>query len=150
MKIAQITSAIIYLSFIGLCTILFKDNLGSDVTAIISMVEPVSIILPVLLTGAAIVSQFSAAVADTAGANGLMCNVAHHKISPKLCYVLIIVIAISITWQTNVNEIISYASRAFALFYALQTVVSIYTLKEDKGIEKKSPKNDSFYYCFFS
>jgi len=54
----------------ALATVLFTDGLGSDVTAIISMTAPVAVVLPLLLSFAAIGSQFSAAVADTAGAGG--------------------------------------------------------------------------------
>ena len=54
MRTAQLMSAGIYVTFIGLATVLFHSGLGSDVTAIISMTRPVAIVLPVLLSIAAI------------------------------------------------------------------------------------------------
>lgn len=137
MKLAQLISAIIYILFISLSTILFKDGLSSDVTAIISMVAPISIVLPVLLSAAAIVSQFSAAVADTEGASGLVRDLVHNKISEKVSYAIILAIVVTLTWETSVNEIISYASRAFALFYALQCLVAtMISFKSNKKVNK--------------
>jgi hypothetical protein len=72
MRSAQLISAVIYVVFIGLTTVLFHEGLGSDVTAIIAMTAPVAAVLPVLLSIAAIGSQFSAAVADTEGCGGLV------------------------------------------------------------------------------
>ena len=62
MRNAQLMSAAIYVLFISLATVLFHDGLGADVTAIIGMTKPVAGVLPVLLSVAAIGSQFSAAV----------------------------------------------------------------------------------------
>ena len=42
MRAAQLISAVIYIVYIGLCTVLFHDGLSSDVTAIISMTKPVA------------------------------------------------------------------------------------------------------------
>ena len=47
MRAAQILSATIYLVFLALTTILFREGLGADVTAIIEMTKPVAVILPV-------------------------------------------------------------------------------------------------------
>ncbi len=124
MRNAQIISTVIYLSFIGLATVLFRDGMGSDVTAIISMTKPVAVILPILIAVAAIGSQFSAAVADTEGAGGLLEDITHFELPIRYAYLLILVVTILLTWKTNVNEIIAYASRAFALYYTLQSIVA--------------------------
>jgi hypothetical protein len=124
MRTAQLLSAAIYLVFIGLATVLFHDGLGSDVTAIISMTKPVAVVLPMLLTIAAIGSQFSAAVADNEGASGLIEDITHHKLPMRFAYLLILLVTVALTWETDVNGIITYASRAFALFYMLQCVVA--------------------------
>ncbi len=42
----------------------------------------------------------------------------------RYAYLLIMVVTMVLTWETNVNGIITYASRAFALFYMLQCVVA--------------------------
>jgi len=124
MRAAQLLSAAIYLLFIGLATVLFHDGLGADVTAIISMTKPVAVVLPLLLSIAAIGSQFSAAVADNSGAGGLIEDITHRKLPIRYAYLLILLITVALTWETNVNGIIAYASRAFALFYMLQCLVA--------------------------
>jgi len=124
MRTAQLVSTVIYLLFIGLATVLFHDGLGSDVTAIIDMTKPVAVVLPLLLAVAAIGSQFSAAVADNAGAGGLLEDITYRKLPVRYAYLLILMVTVALTWETNVNEIIAYASRAFALFYTLQCCVA--------------------------
>jgi hypothetical protein len=124
MRTAQLMSGAIYVTFIGLATVLFHSGLGADVTAIISMTRPVAIVLPVLLSVAAIGSQFSAAVADNSGAGGLLEDLTHHKLPARYAYLLILLVTVALNWETDVNAIIAYASRAFALFYMLQCVVA--------------------------
>ena len=41
MRSAQLLSAVVYLLFVALATVLFRSDLGSDVTGIISMTKPV-------------------------------------------------------------------------------------------------------------
>jgi hypothetical protein len=136
MRWAQLISAMIYLLFIGLVTVLFHNKLGSDVTAIITLTAPIATILPLLISIAAIGSQFSAAVADTEGAGGSLEDITRHKAPLRYNYLLIMLVTIFITWETNVNQIISYASRAFALYYTLQCGVALcvaYKLPTLKG-----------------
>jgi hypothetical protein len=138
MRTAQILSAAIYLVFIALATVLFHEDLGADVTAIISMTAPVAVVLPVLLSVAAIGSQFSAAVADNEGAGGLIGDITHHKVSPRYAYLLILIVTVALTWETDVNGIIAYASRAFALFYMLQCVVALIVAWQLKDLPRRS------------
>nr|WP_319493737.1 hypothetical protein [uncultured Desulfobacter sp.] len=133
MRAAQLISTGIYLTFIALATILFHKNLGSDVTAIISMSTPVASVLPILLSVAAIGSQFSASVADTSGAGGLIQDILKGRISIRVTYFLIIIITVALTWTTNVNEIIAYASRAFALYYTLQCCVAWIVARQNRN-----------------
>ncbi len=137
MRLAQILSSVIYLVFIGLATVLFRSELGSDVTAIINMTTPVAVVLPVLLSIAAIGSQFSAAVADNAGAGGLLEDISHRRLSLRYAYLLIFLVTVALTWQTDVNQIIAYASRAFALFYALQGAVAFVIAKERTDLSRR-------------
>lgn len=124
MRTAQRVSAVIYLVFVASATVLFHDGLGADVTAILKMTRPVAIVLPVLLSIAAVGSQFSAAVADSSGAGGLIEELTHHRLPVRYAYLLILLITITLTWGTQVTQIIAYASRAFALYYTLQCVVA--------------------------
>ena len=124
MRAAQLLSATIYVLFIGLTTVLFRKGLGADVTAIIEMTMPVAVVLPVLLTIAALGSQFSAAVADDSGCGGLLEDISNRKLPVRYAYLLILLVTVGLTWATDVNGIIAYASRAFALFYMLQCAVA--------------------------
>jgi len=135
MRAAQVLSTIIYLTFIALATVLFHDGLGADVTAIIGMVGPVALVLPMLLTIAAIGSQFSAAVADTEAAGGLIEDISAHRIPERSAYLLILLVTLALTWETNVNRIITYASRAFAFYYLLQCGVAFLVAWSDGSIE---------------
>jgi hypothetical protein len=138
MRWAQWVASAIYLVFIALATVLFRSDFGTDVTAIMAMTKPVAVVLPVLLAVAAIGSQFSAAVADNAGAGGLLVDLLHHKLRLRLVYLLIMIITIVLTWQTDVNGIIAYASRAFALYYALQCGVALSVTWEKHDLSSRS------------
>lgn len=138
MRWAQLVSAGIYLVFVGLATVLFRGKFDADVTAIMQMTKPVAAVLPVLLAVAAIGSQFSAAVADDAGAGGLLADLLHHKLRLRYLYVLIMAVTIVLTWQTDVNSIIAYASRAFALYYALQCGVAAAVAWEKRDVNHRA------------
>ncbi len=138
MRNAQIISACIYLVFIGLATVLFHDGLSTDVTAIIEMTRPVAIVLPLLLGIAAVGSQFSAAVADNASAGGLIEDLSQGRLSTRYAYVLVLVVTVALTWGSNVNQIIAYASRAFALFYSLQGIVGFLVAWNQRDLTRRS------------
>lgn len=70
-------------------------------------------------------SQFSAAVADVLGAGGLFTALFGRKRAQRRAYVLVTGVSVSIVWTTDIFEIISLASRAFALYYLLQTVLAL-------------------------
>jgi hypothetical protein len=152
MRTAQMVSSGIYILFIGLATVLFHDNIGSDVTAIISMTKPVAVVLPILIAVAAIGSQFSAAVADNEGAGGLIGDITRGKLPARYSYLLILLVTIFITWESNVNEIIAYASRAFALYYMLQSVVAWIVAWQTKDLDRRPLRLITFAFvamiCF--
>lgn len=144
MRAAQLLSAAIYLVFIALTTVLFHQGLGADVTAIIKMTAPVAVVLPILLSVAAIGSQFSAAVADSSGAGGLIEDITHKKLPVRYAYLLILMVTVALTWATDVNSIIAYASRAFALFYMLQCVVAFLVARQLKDLDRRSLRLATF------
>ncbi len=144
MRRAQLVSAGIYVVFVGLATVLFRSDFGADVTAIMEMTKPVAVFLPLMLAVAAIGSQFSAAVADNAGAGGLLMDLLHHKLRLRYVYLLILIITIVLTWQTDVNGIISYASRAFAFYYALQCAVATVVAWEQPRSARTWPRLGGF------
>ncbi len=125
MQLAQLISAIIYLIYIGFVTFVFsRDELQFSETAIVDMMGVVAPILPVLLVAAALSAQLSAAVADTNGSGGLFEELTEGRVSSRMGYLLLVAVGVSITWLADVFQIISYASRAFALYYAIQSAIA--------------------------
>ncbi|MFT4960159.1 MAG: hypothetical protein ACI92Z_001237 [Paracoccaceae bacterium] len=125
MKIAQAVSGGIYITFFLLLSPLLGElSTGSGVARIITMSGLVAMLLPVCLTVAAVASQFSAAVADSIGNEGLIGELTRGKVDPKHAYALIAVVATAMLVTLEVNSVIALASRAFALFYALQCLVA--------------------------
>lgn len=138
MKWAQMLSSAIYMLYIGLLAYIFEPN-AHDLTetAIIDMMRVVAPILPAMLVAAALAAQFSAAVADTGGAGGLISEFSRGKIPPKAAYPVLIGAGIALTWTTDLFEIISYASRAFAGYYALQAVLA--------ALQSEGTKRNAFW-----
>jgi hypothetical protein len=132
MRFAQIISSVIYLVFIGLMALVMSRASGhisdTGITAIIALSGIVALILPFIITITAIGSQFSAATADDAGCAGLMHSFFKRRTRIRFEYIIVSVLSIALTWMTDVYEIISIASRAFALYYALQCFVAIQVL----------------------
>jgi len=126
MRYAQWISAAVYIVFFALMADLYR-YLGesTSITATITLVGHVALVLPVMLTIGAVASQFSASVADSVGCAGLLEEIASRRLDLRHAYPLIATIAISIIWSTQVFQIITLASRAFALFYLVQTCVAL-------------------------
>lgn len=125
MRLAQWTATAIYMIYILLLSYVFSPSgLELDETAIIDLMATVAPILPWLLIVAAISAQFSAAVADTGGSGGLLSEITAKYISPRGGYTVLCAAGLCLTWTMSVFEIISYASRAFALYYALQACIA--------------------------
>ena len=90
-----------------------------------------------MLTIAAVMSQFSASVADTLGAGGLVREQSRGRVSPGTGYLVATGCAIALVWSANLFEIIAYASRAFAVYYLAQTILALrYAWVELSGTRK--------------
>ena len=125
MRFAQVLSSIIYLVYVALLAYVFAPNtMVLNETSIIDLMKIVAPILPAVLVAAALSAQFSAAVADTSGSGGLIAELSGNRISPRFSYALLVALGLILTWSLNIFEIISYASRAFALYYALQSWIA--------------------------
>ena len=137
MKYAQWISSVVYVVFIGSMALVMNRSQGingSGITAIIGVSAMVAAVLPLLLTVTAIGSQLSAAMADDAGCSGLLEAILDGKVSKRYDYLIVSGLAITLTWLTNVYEIISWASRAFALFYTLQCIVAVFVALKSKSV----------------
>lgn len=131
MRRAQIVSTGVYVVFFILMIPLFPYFTSSaDVAGFVDVIKRVSPWLPYVVTAGAIASQFSASVADSIGASGLVSDTTHKHVTPKHAYLLIGAVSVLVIWGTDVVSIVALASRAFALFYALQCAVSFMVARE--------------------
>lgn len=125
MKLSQWVSTAIYVFYIALTTFCFSEaEVPNSETAIIGMTKLVAPVLPAMLVAAALAAQFSAAVADTGGCGGLVEEVTDHRVKSKTAFLLIGIAGVALTWIADIYLIISYASRAFAVYYAFQCAIA--------------------------
>lgn len=103
------------------------------------MMEIVTPILPVLLVAAALSAQFSAAVADTSGSGGLISELTRGTVPARMAYALLVGVGLLLTWSLDVFQIISFASRAFALYYALQALIAAAAAWRSAGHRRRAP-----------
>jgi hypothetical protein len=128
MRYAQMISGIIYVIAVTLfMPIVQKINLMDiELSQIIDITGLAATALPLMLIIAAIMSQFSAAVADTGGAGGLFHEGSQQRLSSNISYIIVSACAIFLVWDVNLLTIITLASRAFATYYFLQTLLALY------------------------
>lgn len=146
MRYAQWISGGIYIVYIALMLYYFQYPLpsqGQD-TAIISLSKHIAAILPVMLIALALIAQFDAAVADAQGGSGLLSELSKKRISTSAGYIVIAAGGLVIVWSSNVFEVITYASKAFALYYALQSMVAALTALKHKDIPHRMAKFTGF------
>jgi hypothetical protein len=126
MRRAQLISGVLYVvSVIALLPVVRHLDLENiQIAEIVTATGLVATALPLMLIVAAIMSQFSAAVADTVGAGCLASESSSGKLSTNRGYVIVSVFAIILVWAADLLEIISFASRAFAVYYLLQCIVA--------------------------
>ncbi len=122
---SQYVSLTVYVVFVALALPVVSSLNGKYTdNSLILMAAEVSVLLVTPLIIAAGLSQFSAAVADTLAAAANMVEVTHNRIKQRWGYLLVGVTAMALAWSNSTFEIISLASRAFALYYLLQCFVA--------------------------
>ncbi len=136
MAAAQWIAGGIYIAFVALALPLMPALAGKPAseTAIIEMAAVVTLILPLMLVVAAAMSQFSAAIADTIGAGGVIESETRARLSSRRGYLIVTLLAVGLTWSSNIFEVIALASRAFALYYLFQTLQSLWLSLSDRTL----------------
>lgn len=129
MRYAQVISGVIYVIFISSTLTAFNNIHTLGETTVIDVCRTIAPVLPWLLIIAALMSQFSAAVADTIGSGGLLAEASRQKVSVNGSYLMITLIGVMLTWATDIYAIITIASKAFAVYYAIQIAVTISLLR---------------------
>lgn len=124
-RLSQIVSTVVYLLFVALATPLIHF-LGDTVkdNDLIMLAGKASLLLPIPLVCAAVLSQFSAAVADTMGGGGNMVEATKGHIDNKHAYLIICGGALLLAFFPTLT-ILALASRAFAFYYMLQCIIAI-------------------------
>jgi hypothetical protein len=131
MRVAQWLSALIYMVYVVLLTYSFAgDNVPHSETAIMDLMRRVAWVLPALLVAAALSAQFSAAVADSSGSGGLVRELSGGRVPERRAYVVLALVGLALTWSLHVFEIIALASRAFALYCAIQAAIAAMALRQ--------------------
>ena len=122
---SQLVSTAVYLVFVALATPLMHF-LGGKVAdnGLIILAGKASILLTVPLVVAAVLSQFSAAVADTIAGGGDMAETTKEHVDSRHGYVFICGVAVVLA-AFDTLTILALASRAFAFYYALQCLVAV-------------------------
>ena len=139
MRYGQLISTVIYVSFFALATITIGHTSRiNDVAAITDMLLVVATVVPFMLTVGAVCAQLSAAVADAIGAAGLISEVTSQRIDRRHAYPFIAAVGVALTWSIDVYEIIALASKAFALFYAMQCVVAVAVAVHAKNVRLRA------------
>jgi hypothetical protein len=103
MRRAQlITGALYVVSVIALMPIVQHLNLANiQIAEIVSATGLAATVLPLMLIVAAIMSQFSAAVADTVGAGCLVSESSSGNLSTNKCYLVVSLFAIILIWTAD-------------------------------------------------
>ena len=137
-RLSQIISTVVYLVFIALATPLMHF-LGDTVkdNDLIMLAGKASVLLPLPLVIAAVLGQFSAAVADTLGGSGNTVEATHNRVDMKHATLLICGGAVILCFAPTLT-ILALASRAFAFYYMLQCLVA-------SGLAKSTLQRCFFY-----
>lgn len=137
MKKAQIISGILYVVsvILFLPVVQYLDLQHIQLAKIVDVTGEAALVLPFMLIGAALMSQFSAAVADTGGGGGLLSENSGKKLSTRVSYLGISICAVLLVWAVDLIEIITLASRAFAFYYFLQALLALHFCYRDCSAE---------------
>ncbi len=127
-RFSQLIATSIYVGFVIVATPLM--GLGTEAGAdedLLQITERVAPFLLIPLVLSAVLSQFSAATADTVAAVGNLRGLFTRSMSGRTPYLLSGIAAIILCWTVDTLVIIAIASRAFAAYYCLQALIAMRT-----------------------
>jgi len=122
---SQIVSTVIYLVFVAAATPLMHflgDEVQDNGLLILAAKAAYWLVTPLVI--AAVLSPFSAAVADVVAAGGTVEETTDGRVDDRQAYVLICGIAVILAFAPTLT-ILSFASRSFAFYYFLQCLVAL-------------------------
>jgi len=126
-RLSQLIAAWVYISLVAVATPLMVDASGgfSD-SNLLDLVERAVPALALPLVVGAVLSQFSAAVADTVAAHGNL-RVLSPGVGNRVPYLATAVAVSILSWSIGLFTLVVVASRAFAAYYCVQSVVAMLT-----------------------
>jgi len=126
-RLSQLIAAWVYISLVAVATPLMADAAGhlSDEN-LLDLVERAVPALALPLVVGAVLSQFSAAVADTVAAHGNL-RVLRPGGGNHVPYLVTAVAVSALSWSIDLFTLVVVASRAFAAYYCVQSVVAMLT-----------------------
>ena len=134
-RLSQLVAAVVYVALVALATPLMGlgEEGGAD-GSLLALIERAAPLLALPLVIAAVLSQFSAATADTEAGVGNLQVIGWEAVRGKWGYVLVGAFAAVLAATLSTDVIIVVASRAFAAYYALQCLVAART--SERGLSK--------------
>ena len=127
-RLSQLISSAVYVVIVGLAVPLMglgtRSGADHDLLELVRRVAPM-FALPLVLC--AVLSQFSAATADTEAGVGNLRVIGWAPLRGRRRYLLVGAAAAILAWTLGTSLIIVVASRAFAAYYALQCAVALRT-----------------------
>jgi hypothetical protein len=136
---AYVISVCLYINILASFLLGGMHFLGDTVkdNDLIMLAGKASVLLPLPLVIAAVLSQFSAAVADTLGGSGNTVEATHNRVDMKHATLLICGGGVIPCFAPTLT-ILALASRAFAFYYMLQCLVA-------SGLAKPTLQRCFFY-----
>lgn len=126
-RLAQVLATIVYIGFIAVATPVMGLGTAAGIDkTLLDITVRVTPLLTLPLVLAAVFSQLSAAVADTAAADGNLRGLSAWMRGPRP-YLVSGLAAMALAATMPTFTIVAVASRAFAAYYALQCVVAFRT-----------------------
>ncbi len=127
-RLSQIVSSSVYIGFVAVATPMMGLGTADGVdTTLLDIAGRLLPLLSLAVVVTAILSQFSAATADTVAAHGNLDRLPIDSMRGARPYVASGAAAVLLVWLIPTFTLIVVASRAFAAYYALQCVVAVHT-----------------------
>jgi hypothetical protein len=126
MRLAQYISTVTFVALLAAILILFVD-LKPKLTesAVFVVADAVTPVLPFILLAAAVSSEFSAITNAVVSRSELLVEASRGRLPRRATFPLLLVPAILVTLLTDVQAAVALASRVFALYYLLQSLIAI-------------------------
>jgi hypothetical protein len=126
MRIAQAVATAVFAALIALVLLPFGQfRPNADATAIFVVSKEVAFYLPWLILLVAVGSQVSAIANATSSRSDLLIEATRQAIPRRFTIPILLVPAIMIVIFTDVTDAVAIASRVFALYFVLQSVIGL-------------------------